>query len=134
MSSSKKLKREVPVDVDKATLDKFTRGSLKINTEKIKYKGLRLTLEQEQENTIRAAEQTAATQVLLPSGPGYIAVENDQSTAPISSFHKLKQSEIVQHVDINTSKNKFDLQLHEFGPYNFDYTRNGRYGYYSSDR
>ena len=40
---------------------------------------------------------------------------------------KMTQNTIKQHVDLNTAKKMFSLQLPDFGPYSLDYTRNGRH-------
>lgn len=40
---------------------------------------------------------------------------------------KFRQSDIVKHVDSLSAEKAFSLQLDTFGPYDFNYTRNGRH-------
>jgi U3 small nucleolar RNA-associated protein 7 len=103
-----------------ANINKYARGSINFSTKSIKHKGLRKTLEETKEKNIEAATRTAATEVLLPSVAGFIEVEDNEKV------FKLKQKEILQNVDMNTAKNKIDLQLTKFGPYTVDYSKNGR--------
>jgi U3 small nucleolar RNA-associated protein 7 len=102
------------------SINKYTRGSVNFSTKNIKHKGLRKTLEETKDKHIDAATRTAATEILLPSTAGFIEVDGNEKV------FKLKQKEILQNVDLNTAKNSIDLQLTKFGPYNVDYSRNGR--------
>ncbi len=108
-----------PIDTD--VLNKYTRGSVKFNTNKIKSKGLRLTMKETQETILENAQKTAATEVLLTGEVGTIQLEG-----PNERTYKLRQQVIKDNVDLNTAKNVIDLQLTKFGPYKVDYTRNGR--------
>ena len=38
--------------------------------------------------------------------------------------YRLKQSEIIGEVDMNTAKHAMDLQLTKFGPYRINYSKN----------
>jgi U3 small nucleolar RNA-associated protein 7 len=111
-----------PIGVPEVHLKKYARGSLQFNTSKIKSKARRSKLEQTNENIKEAAINAAAAEILLPAEAGYIELDD----ANMKVF-KLKQREIVENVDMNTAKNAFDLQLHDFAPYMVDYTRNGRH-------
>ncbi len=102
-------------------ISKYTKGSVNFSTKNVKHKGLRKTLEETKDRNINAATLTAATEVLLPSTAGFIEVESGEKV------FKLKQKEILSNVDLNTAKNSIDLQLTKFGPYNVDYSKNGRY-------
>lgn len=113
--------------IDKDT-QKYIRGNVNINLNKIKYKKLRETIKENQENIIDSARKTAATEVLLPSDAGVIEAEGNEKT------YKLKQEVLKNYVDLNTSKNMIDLQLPNFGPYRVDYTRNGRYLLFGGQR
>jgi U3 small nucleolar RNA-associated protein 7 len=63
----------------------------------------------------------SATEVLLPTEEGFIRPEGNEKT------YRIKQQEIINEVDLNTSKHAMDLQLTKFGPYNTSYSKNGRY-------
>jgi U3 small nucleolar RNA-associated protein 7 len=41
--------------------------------------------------------------------------------------YKFKQAAIKQHIDIQTERKMFDLDLDAFGPYRVSYDRAGRY-------
>lgn len=130
MSDSKSSKKRQAVEIEEPVLEKYARGSVKFNTEKVKYKALRLTLQAEQERVTKAAEQTAAVEILLPGQKGYIAKvapESEETEYVAPPVYSLKQSDMKRLVDLNTAKNQFDLQLHNFGPYFVNYSRNGRY-------
>jgi hypothetical protein len=99
---------------------KYAKGNLKFKPSEGKYKGLRKTLQETQEKILDAATRTAATEVLLPQSAGFMRAEGNERT------FKLKQSEMLHEVDLNTAKNAMDLQLTKFGPYRVNYSRNGR--------
>ena len=61
-----------------------------------------------------------ATEVLLPTEVGFIKPEGNEKT------YRLKQQDIINEVDMNTAKHVMDLQLTKFGPYQVDYSKNGR--------
>ncbi|KAI3402799.2 utp7 [Candida oxycetoniae] len=63
----------------------------------------------------------AGTDYLLPEEVGFLEAEG-----PMEKTFKFKQDDIAQAVDLNTAIKKFDLKLNEFGPYQFDFSRNGR--------
>lgn len=67
-----------------------------------------------------AVKSAAATDILLPEDAGFLEAEGMEKT------YKYSQKELQQNVDVATSKKHFDLKLPEYGPYNIDYTRNGR--------
>lgn len=114
-------KKRVSIDLDNEVVEKYARGTTDFNTSKIKHKSLRLTLQTEQAKVVDAAKQTAATEILLPAENGFIKTESNEK------IYKLTQRDIKQNVDINTARNSFDLQLQSFGPYNTNYSRNGRF-------
>jgi U3 small nucleolar RNA-associated protein 7 len=101
--------------------EKYAKGSLDFGSRKSQYKALRKTLEGTTKKIVDAATSAATSEILLPADAGYIEMENERKV------YSLKQKEIIENVDMNTAKNSIDLQLHNFGPYNVDYSRNGRY-------
>lgn len=118
--AKKGKKTEFKPKIDGPTFRKFARGNVEIDT-RVKNTALRSKLEHTKTLIEEAAINTASTEVLLPSVPGGIELED-----PRMKVFKLRQREIAQNVDLNTAKNAFDFQLHNFGPYYVDYTRNGR--------
>lgn len=59
--------------------------------------------------------------LLLPSNTGLIEVENDMERT-----WRVGQQEISDSAAIGVQGKAFSLKLDEFGPYDCDYTRNGR--------
>ncbi|CAM9292995.1 unnamed protein product [Chrysoparadoxa australica] len=98
----------------------YTRGAANASR-KIKDKKLK-NLVKRDEKKIRTAQQAAEdAEVLLPFEAGYLEAEGLEST------YKFKQRDIRAAVDVNTSRNVFDLSLPQLGPYSIDFTRNGRW-------
>ena len=60
-------------------------------------------------------------EILLTEEQGHLESEGMERT------WKLTQKELSKLVDVNTARKMFDLTLPDFGPYNIDYTRNGRF-------
>lgn len=117
----KAKKTSLKPTIDEAQIEKYTRGNTEISTENIKSMALKSKLQHTKESMQEAAATTAVTEVLLPTDAGFI--EMDDSNMKV---FKLKQKDILDNVDLNTSRNAFDFQLHNFGPYCINYSRNGR--------
>ncbi|KAE9537289.1 hypothetical protein AGLY_006312 [Aphis glycines] len=66
-----------------------------------------------------AAKISEAANVLLPENSGYIIAEPGEKTT------KITQTQLSNSVDVTSAKKHFDLQL-DFGPYDIDYSLNGR--------
>lgn len=108
-------------DEMKAVIEKYARGSLELSTRRIKHKGLKKTMKENQEKIVKSSKQNAAAEILLEETAGFI------EPGDAERVYKFKQEDILQNVDLNTAKNAFDLQLTNFGPYSIDYSRNGRF-------
>lgn len=67
-----------------------------------------------------ARDAAERAEILLTEEQGFIEAEGMEKT------WRLKQDEIVKHVDISTANKRFELKLNDFGPYTIDYSRNGR--------
>ncbi|OMH84035.1 putative U3 small nucleolar RNA-associated protein 7 [Zancudomyces culisetae] len=83
----------------------------------------------EQDIGLLAAERAARAEILNVGEAGYLVPENE-----MEKTYKFKQDEIVKNVDINSVQRRFELKLDEFGPYNIDYSRNGRHLLLGGDR
>lgn len=67
--------------------------------------------------------------LLLPTNnAGIMEVENE-----LERTWRVTQDEIVQNASVGVQGKAFSLKLDEFGPYDIDYTRNGRYDLISLD-
>eukprot|EP00276_Gloeochaete_wittrockiana_P015681 CAMPEP_0184342134 /NCGR_PEP_ID=MMETSP1089-20130417/10747_1 /TAXON_ID=38269 ORGANISM="Gloeochaete wittrockiana, Strain SAG46.84" /NCGR_SAMPLE_ID=MMETSP1089 /ASSEMBLY_ACC=CAM_ASM_000445 /LENGTH=573 /DNA_ID=CAMNT_0026670837 /DNA_START=25 /DNA_END=1746 /DNA_ORIENTATION=- len=114
-ASEKKAKKETA-----ARVRRYTRGS-EIEVKGITDKKLKHRLGASERKFRDAAEKAAAAEILLPAEPGYLEAEGNERT------YFFRQENIAQNLDLNSRVNVFDLKLTELGPYNIDYTRNGRH-------
>jgi U3 small nucleolar RNA-associated protein 7 len=108
----KKYMRFVPKDSSSSGDKKF----VKIVDKKMKAKYKRTNKQVQEANT-----SAARAEVLHAEEVGYLEAEGMERT------YRFKQSDIKNAVDLNTAKKAFSLKLENTGPYNIDYTRNGRY-------
>lgn len=113
-------KKRSSVEIE-ATIEKYARGPMKQLATNSKHKNLRKTLSEQQERMYSAAVKNAMTEVLLPSESGIIEMQDGEKV------FKIRQRDMIPQLDLNTAKNAFDFQLQKFGPYNVNYSRNGRY-------
>ena len=120
LSASKSLAKDIPVSDE--LIKKYARGETKIKTNKTKFKSLRKTLVETQESIFDSAIKNASTEILLPADSGGIESSD-------TKVFKIKQKDLKEHLDLNTTKNMIDLHLTKFGPYRTNYTPNGRYIY-----
>ncbi len=88
----------------------------------VKDKKLKSVLQRAEEKFEKAARDAARAEVLLTTDPGYLEPENEMERT-----FKFSQKMLKQEVDMNAAKNIFDLKLNEFGPYQLDFSRNGRH-------
>ncbi|CAM9674501.1 unnamed protein product, partial [Ectocarpus fasciculatus] len=82
---------------------------------------LRSGLERTEKKFEDAAHNTAVAELLLPEDAGYLEAEGMEQT------FKFGQDELKEAVDVNTTREMFDLSLPDLGPYAIDYTKNGRF-------
>ncbi|KAL5016907.1 hypothetical protein ScPMuIL_006496 [Solemya velum] len=68
-----------------------------------------------------ASKQAARSELLLQEEAGYLEADEGEHTTEVT------QHDLTKTVDITSAQKYFDLTLKEFGPYNMDYTRNGRF-------
>lgn len=107
---------------ERAGSEKYQRGG-KFKKTKYNSKNKRLNsgmkrIDRQYKDAVRSA---AGTDLLLQENEGLLEAEG-----PMEKTFKFKQDDIAEVVDQSTANKKFELQLNEFGPYNLDYTRNGR--------
>lgn len=65
-------------------------------------------------------ESAQKAEILLTEEQGLIETEGMEKS------WRFKQDDIVKNVDVSTANKRFDLNLPAYGPYNIDYSRNGR--------
>ncbi|DBA04813.1 TPA: hypothetical protein N0F65_004450 [Lagenidium giganteum] len=103
-------------------LDKYTRPATMSNQKikRIRDKKLKGSLERASSKHQEAAISAAKSEILLPSQAGFLEAEGLEKT------YKFTQEQLVQHVDLNTARKVFSLDLPDYGSYAVKYTRNGR--------
>ncbi|KAH7160710.1 small nucleolar ribonucleoprotein complex subunit [Dactylonectria macrodidyma] len=98
----------------------YGRGK-KINTRTIKDKKLRTNLKRLEGKFQDAALKAKDAELLLENTGGFLEPE-----AELERTYKVRQQDIVDDVAVDTAQKRFELKLDALGPYNFDYSRNGR--------
>lgn len=98
----------------------YGRGK-KINTKTIKDKKLRTNLKRLEGKYQDAALKAKDAEILLENTSGFLEAEQE-----LERTYKVRQQDIVDDVAVDTAQKRFDLKLDALGPYNFDYSRNGR--------
>ncbi|KAK6097150.1 putative U3 small nucleolar RNA-associated protein 7 [Batrachochytrium dendrobatidis] len=107
--------------LDNKAAAKYIRSKGLIPIKSIQDRKLRGKLRQATKRFSDAAHQAAQSELLLTEDSGYLEPEGMERT------WKFRQSELKKHVDVNTSRKMFELNLPTFGPYMVDYTANGRH-------
>ncbi|XP_028657602.1 WD repeat-containing protein 46 [Erpetoichthys calabaricus] len=109
---------DAPIPADK--LEKFSRGE-KNESKKLSKGRLKDIVIKSEENTSLAQKQAARYDLLLPEEAGFLEGDDGEDTCTIS------QEDIAEAVDITAGSKYFNLTLNQFGPYQLDYTINGRH-------
>ncbi|MBN3291632.1 WDR46 protein, partial [Polypterus senegalus] len=109
---------DVPVPAGK--LEKFSRGE-KNELKNLSRGRLKDIVIKSEENTSLAQKQAARYDLLLPEEAGFLEGDDGEDTCTIS------QEDIAEAVDITAGSKHFNLTLNQFGPYQLDYTSNGRH-------
>lgn len=78
-------------------------------------------LKQREEKVQFSKKQAARSEILHTESSGFLEAED-----PFEDTTRLTQRELVKSVDLQSKAKQFDLELKEFGPYGFQYTRNGQ--------
>ncbi|KAF7545748.1 hypothetical protein G7Z17_g8934 [Cylindrodendrum hubeiense] len=98
----------------------YGRGK-KINTKTIKDRKLRSNLKRLEYKFQDAAIKAKDAEILLENTGGFLEPEQE-----LERTYKVRQQDIVDDVAVDTAQKRFELKLDALGPYNFDYSRNGR--------
>eukprot|EP00741_Cyanophora_paradoxa_P008656 tig00001366_g8379.t1 len=103
-----------------AKMKKYRRGE-ESKIKGVQDKKLKSSLRKVEKKYRDALKKSAGSELLLASEAGYLEAEGMEKT-----YH-FRQEQIKEHLDVNTAKKMLDLKLEQLGPYNIDFTRNGRY-------
>jgi U3 small nucleolar RNA-associated protein 7 len=79
-------------------------------------------LKQREQKVQFGKKQAARSEILHTESSGFLETED-----ALEDTTRITQQELVKSVDLQSQAKHFDLQLKEFGPYGFQYTRNGRF-------
>ncbi|MCJ1416604.1 Small subunit (SSU) processome component [Xylographa parallela] len=93
----------------------------KISIRSVKDKKLRSNLKSLEDKYKDATLKAKDAEILLENEFGYLEPEGE-----LERTYKVRQDQLRQDVAIETAKKGFELKLEGLGPYNVDYTRNGR--------
>lgn len=104
-----------------AAIEKFTRGD-KNSLKGIKSHKLRQTLKNAEDVASKSIEESASAQILLPTQTGHLEAEGEMERT-----WRISQQSLGSYIDERSQARQFELKLDEFGPYSFDFTRNGRH-------
>ncbi|KAI5304205.1 Small subunit (SSU) processome component [Ascosphaera pollenicola] len=98
----------------------YGRGA-RIHTKSIKDKKLRANLKSLENKYKEATLKAKDAEILHEHEGGFLEPEGE-----LERTYKVRQDDIKQSIGIEAAKGAFDLKLDTFGPYVFDYTRNGK--------
>ncbi|XP_055352442.1 WD repeat-containing protein 46-like [Paramacrobiotus metropolitanus] len=79
-------------------------------------------MKKKEEKIYFSKQQAARTHLLRTETAGFLEAEG-----PLEDTARVTQKELSQSVDLQSQSKHFELRLKEFGPYGFQYTRNGRF-------
>ena len=98
----------------------YGRGK-KVNTRAIKDKKLRSNMERLENKYQDATLKAKDAEILLENTSGFLEAEDEMERT-----YKVRQDDITEGVAVETAQKRFELKLDQLGPYQFDYSRNGR--------
>lgn len=104
----------------RAAESEYGRGK-KLNTRNIKDKKLKRSLAALDSKFNDAAVKAKDAEILHENTSGLLETEHE-----LERTYRVRQDDITQNSGVETAQKRFDLSLTEFGPYVFDYSRNGR--------
>lgn len=116
--------QERELEEEEALIEKssrYMRGAPEASYRRYDNTKTRAQLKQAERRRREAAKKAALSELLLADEAGYLEGEGD-----IERTERVKQSEIVAAVDIQSARKGFELKLSQMGPYHAAYSRNGR--------
>lgn len=119
----KKAKRKKGKRTEKGmAMEKYTRGE-KNSLKGVTSRALRSKLKESEKIAQQSIEESARAEILLPSEAGYLEADE----GGVEQTWKVSQDVLKEHIDERSRQKVFDLDLDQFGPYTFNFTRNGRH-------
>uniref|UniRef100_A0A6A7G7H8 BING4CT-domain-containing protein n=1 Tax=Hirondellea gigas TaxID=1518452 RepID=A0A6A7G7H8_9CRUS len=99
----------------------YKRGS-RVSVKGIDDNKLKRCLKHQEKLIDKAQKSSKTNEILLPYDAGSLVADGQ-----MEKTYKFTQRELKENVDLQTRNKVFDLDLPDFGPYAFAYTRNGRH-------
>ena len=98
----------------------YGRGK-EISTARVKDKKLKANLQAQERRYKEATLKARDVEILLENGAGLLEPEDE-----LEKTYRARQDDIRNDLGVQTAQKGFELKLDGLGPYNVDYTRNGR--------
>lgn len=87
----------------------------------VRDKKLRTNMKKQEEKYQNAISKAKDAEILLENAPGFLEPEHE-----LERTYRVRQDEITSETAVGTAQKRFDLKLDDLGPYQCEYTRNGR--------
>ncbi|XP_065176209.1 uncharacterized protein LOC135806009 [Sycon ciliatum] len=105
----------------KPAVEKYLRGS-KPESKGLYDKKLRARIQADEKLNQEVAKRDAWRELLMPEEAGFVEAEGG-----LEKTYKFQQKDITTAVDVASARKHFNLSLEDFGPYQLDYSRDGRH-------
>lgn len=92
-----------------------------VDVRNVRDKKLRTNMKKLETRYQTAINQAKDAEILLENTPGFIEAETD-----LERTYRVRQDEITGQSTVEAAQKRFDLKLDELGPYQCEFTRNGR--------
>lgn len=98
----------------------YGRGK-EVSTARVKDRKLKANLQAQERKFKDATLKARDAEILLENESGFLEAEDE-----LEKTYRARQSDIKRDLGVQTARKSFELKLNDLGPYNVDYTRNGR--------
>lgn len=92
-----------------------------VDVRNVRDKKLRTNMKKLETKYKTAINQAKDAEILLENTAGFIEAETD-----LERTYRVRQDEITAEATVEAAQKRFDLKLDELGPYQCEFTRNGR--------
>lgn len=98
----------------------YGRGK-EVSTARVKDRKLKANLQAQERKFKDATLKARDAEILLENDSGFLEAEDE-----LEKTYRARQDDIKPDLGVQTAQKSFELKLSDLGPYNVDYTRNGR--------
>ncbi|ROW17114.1 hypothetical protein VPNG_01182 [Cytospora leucostoma] len=92
-----------------------------IDVRGVRDKKLRTNMQKLETKYQTATTKAKDAEILLENAPGFLEPEHE-----LERTYKVRQEDITKETAVETAQKRFDLKLDQLGPYQCEYTRNGK--------